>query len=204
MTTAARSSCGTPVRFDTAATASGIATSERMSFVESACAGNAMSISTAIVLAKIRISRFLHGGPRTAEPPSWKEVQEENRKPQLGPLRRLSRRAGWLRPGGTSAGGAADCSPRRQPWVLGWPEISRAPEGRKKRCGLAAFFRPSGARELIGSSYPGLTPWASFLRRSAAALPVVERSDTTGDEGTKSSRLKGQAAPPRTAYRIPI
>src|SRR5512146_952356 len=79
MTTAARSSCGTPVRFDTAATASGIATSERMSFVESACAGNAMSISTAMVLAKIRISRFLHGGGRTAEPPSWKEVQEENR-----------------------------------------------------------------------------------------------------------------------------
>jgi len=39
-------------------------------------------------------------------------------------------------------------------------------------CGRRVFFRPIGADSINDRSYPRLTPWAAFFRRSAAVLGI--------------------------------
>jgi hypothetical protein len=75
---------------------------------------------------------------------------------------------------GSSAGGAAENSPRRQPWVEGW--MAKQPRtGRKKRqIGAGNFLPPLAGLEFIPCRNPRLTPWAMIFRRSAAVISYLK------------------------------
>lgn len=69
-----------------------------------------------------------------------------------------------------SAGGAADSSPRREPWVRVASDPSPGRGGRTGSLrGEPNSIAPSGAR-LAANSNPRLTPWATVFRRSAAGV----------------------------------
>jgi hypothetical protein len=88
--------------------------------------------------------------------------------PSLGCQRCDGRRYLPTRDAGLSApDGAAVCSPGREPWESG-PRERESPSGATETVRGQTFCRPSGAYDVPATFPPGLAPWATYRRRSAA------------------------------------